>query len=201
MLFYPNFTFANINIELRHNVPTSQRSSIEQERGRNLTLGQSTFCRPGGVPIKNFEIAIFLHFHVYIYIYILEDFPDFVWCFLCENVTKPYHCVRIAQKVSQQSVPSIINKRHAILTKRLSVAIAIIRAFLYRGIPSDVQSRYEQPLNLPVNLLPRWQQAVCKVSNGRCQNELYRKGSFVNYLWLYSGPRRCYSILILPSLI
>ena len=33
------FTFADINIELRHNVPTSQRSNIEQKRGRNLTLG------------------------------------------------------------------------------------------------------------------------------------------------------------------
>ena len=41
------------------------------------------------------------------------------------------------------------------LTKRLSVAMAIIGAFLYRGIPSDVQSRYEQPLNLPGPLLPR----------------------------------------------
>ena len=70
MLFYTNFTFANINIELRHNVPTSQRSNIEQERGRNLMLGQSTFCRPGCVPIKNCEIAIFLHFHVYMYLYI-----------------------------------------------------------------------------------------------------------------------------------
>ena len=51
-------------------------------------------------------------------------------------------------------MPSIINKRHTILTKRLSVAIAIIGAFLYRGIPSDVQSRYEQPLNLTGTLLP-----------------------------------------------
>ena len=57
VLFYPNFTFANINIELRQNVPTSQRSNIEQERSGNLTLGQSTFCRPGGVPIKKCEIA------------------------------------------------------------------------------------------------------------------------------------------------
>ena len=70
VLFYLNFFFANINIELRHNVPTSQRSNIEQERDRILTLGESIFCRPGGVPIKNCEIAIFLHFHVYIYIYI-----------------------------------------------------------------------------------------------------------------------------------
>ena len=44
MLFYVNFTFVDINIELRHNVPTSQRSNIEQERVTNPKLGQSTFC-------------------------------------------------------------------------------------------------------------------------------------------------------------
>ena len=70
VLFYVNFTFVYINIELRHNVSTSQRSNPEQERDKNLKLGQSAFCRPGGVPIKNCEIAIFLHFHVYICIYI-----------------------------------------------------------------------------------------------------------------------------------
>ena len=66
VLFYVNFAFVDITIELRRNVPTSQRSNIEQEKGRNLTLGQSTFFRPGGVPIKKCEIALFLHFHVYI---------------------------------------------------------------------------------------------------------------------------------------
>ena len=71
------------------------------------------------------------------------------------NLSKPCHCVRIAQKVSQQSVPSVINQRHEILTKLLSVAIVIIWAFLNRGVPSDVQSRYEQPLNLAGPLLPR----------------------------------------------
>ena len=66
VLFYVNVTFVDINIELRHNVPTSQRSNNEQERVKNLKLGQSTFCRPGGVRIKKCEIALFLHFHVYI---------------------------------------------------------------------------------------------------------------------------------------
>ena len=70
VLFYVNFTFVDINIELRHNVPSSQRSNNEQERVKNLKLRQSTFCRPGGVPIKHCEIAIYLHFHVYVYIYI-----------------------------------------------------------------------------------------------------------------------------------
>ena len=70
VVFYVNFSFVDINIELRHNVPMSQRSSSEQERVENLKLGQSTFCRPGGVPIKNCKIAIFLHRHVCIYIYI-----------------------------------------------------------------------------------------------------------------------------------
>ena len=108
VLFYPNFTFANINIELRHNVPTSQRSNIEQERGKNLTLGQSTFCRPGGVPIKKCEIVLFLHFHVYIW-RLLRLVVVFSFC---GNLTKPCHCVIIAQFVSQQSVPSILDKRH-----------------------------------------------------------------------------------------
>ena len=81
VLLYPNFTIANINIKLRHNVPTSQRSNIEQERGRNLTLGQSTFCRPGGVPIKNCEIALFLHFHVYIW-----RLLRFLSCFLFAEI-------------------------------------------------------------------------------------------------------------------
>ena len=53
VLFYVNFTFVDINIDLRHNVSTSQRSNTEQERVKNLKLGPSTFCRPGGVPIKN----------------------------------------------------------------------------------------------------------------------------------------------------
>ena len=79
----------------------------------------------------------------------------FVVFSFCGNLTKPYHCVRIAQKVSQQTVPSTIIKRHTILIKRLYVAIAIIGAFLYRFMPSDVQSRYKQPLNLPGTLLPR----------------------------------------------
>ena len=51
-LFYLDLTFVDINSAQRHNVATSQRSNIEQERGENLTLGQSTFCRPGGVQIK-----------------------------------------------------------------------------------------------------------------------------------------------------
>ena len=108
VLFYVNFTFVDINTELRHNDPTSQRSINVQERVKQLKLGQSTFCRPGGVPIKNCEIAIFLHFHVYIW-----RLLTFCVVFsFCGNLTKPCHCVRIAQFVSQQSVPSIIDKRH-----------------------------------------------------------------------------------------
>ena len=108
VLFYVNFTFVDINIELPHYVPTSHRSNNEQERVKNLKLGQSTFCRPGGVPIKNCEIAILLHFHVYI----LRLLRFCVVFSFCGNLTKPCHCVRIAQFVSQQSVPSIIDKRH-----------------------------------------------------------------------------------------
>ena len=52
VLFYLNFTFDDINNKQRHNVATSQRCNIDQERGKILTLGQSTFCRPGGVQIK-----------------------------------------------------------------------------------------------------------------------------------------------------
>ena len=77
-----------------------------------------------------------------------------MWCFLCENLTKPYHCVRIAQKVSHQSVPSIINKRHTILTKRLSVAIVIIGELVYWGVPSHLWSIPEQFHHLPGALLP-----------------------------------------------
>ena len=73
VLFYVNFTFVDINIELRHNVSTSQRSNAQQEGVKNLKLGQSTFCRPGGVPIKNCEIAlffcIFMCICIYLYIY------------------------------------------------------------------------------------------------------------------------------------
>ena len=83
VLFYTYFTFAYINIELRHNVPSSQRSNIEQESGRNLTLGQTTFRRPGGVPIKKCEIALFFAFSC---IYIYEDFSDLLWCFLSAEI-------------------------------------------------------------------------------------------------------------------
>ena len=89
---YVNFTFVDINTELRHNVSTSQRSNSEQERVKNLKLGQSTFCRPGGVPIKNCDIAIFLHFHVYIW-RLLRFCVVFSFC---GNLTKPCHSVRIA---------------------------------------------------------------------------------------------------------
>ena len=88
-LFYPNFTFANINTELRHNVPTPQRSNIVQERGRNLTLGQSTFCRPGGVPIKQCEITLFC-----IFMYIYEDFTDFCGVFF---LRKSYQTIPMCQ--------------------------------------------------------------------------------------------------------
>ena len=39
------------SFEKYHHLP-SQLSNIEQETGKNLTLGQSKFCRPGGVHIK-----------------------------------------------------------------------------------------------------------------------------------------------------
>ena len=59
----------------------SQRSNIEQEKGRNLTLSQSTFCRPGGVPIRKCENAFF-----FIFMYIYEDFSDLLWCFLFAEI-------------------------------------------------------------------------------------------------------------------
>ena len=63
---------------------------------------------------------------------------------------------------------------------------AVIGALVYRGIPSDLRSRPEQSHHLPGALLLRWLQAVYRVSNGRPHLQLYRKGAYIHYLWVYS---------------
>ena len=68
---------------------------------------------------------MYVYIYIYIYIYIYEDFLHFLRCFLCGKLTETCHCVRIALKVSQQSVASIINKHYKILINRLYVGTAV----------------------------------------------------------------------------
>ena len=87
VLFYHNCTVVDIISEQSDNATTSQRRDIEQKSGKNLTLGQTTFCRPGGEQIKIVHFAMFLHFYVYIYIY--EYFFDFCGFFFAESFQNP----------------------------------------------------------------------------------------------------------------
>ena len=108
MLLYVNFTLADINIELRHNVPTSQRSNNDQERAKNLMLGQTTFCRPEASQSKSVKLHNFC-----ILMYKYEDFSNFLLCFLFAEILPNHDTVsELPIFVSPQSVPSIIDKRH-----------------------------------------------------------------------------------------
>ena len=127
------------------------------------------------------------YFCIFMYIWWLLTFLG--WVFFCGKLTKPCRHARTFQLVSQQS----INKHLKILTKRTPVATTVPSgtqrhpwALVYRGIPSDLRSRPEQSHHLLGALLPRWLQAVYGVSNGRSHLQLYRKGAYIHYLWLFS---------------
>ena len=63
------------------------------------------------------------------------------------------------------------------------------------GIPSDLRFRPERSHHLPGALLSRWLQAVYRVSNERLHLQLYRKGAYIHYSWLYyenTAKKMCY---------
>ena len=134
VLFYVNFTFVDINIEQRHNVPTSQRSNNEQEKVKNRRLGPSTFCRPGGVRIKKCEIALFFAFscicmktsQIFCGVLFLrksyQTMPLWQNCPICQSAKRAKYYRQTSQ----------------ILTKRLSVATVIIGALVHRGVSSHL---------------------------------------------------------------
>ena len=131
-------------------------------------------------------------YNILAFLCIFDGFLN-LWVFFCGKLTKPCRHARTFQLVSQQSVASINNKNHNILTKRPPVATNVPSGtqrhhwgLVYRGIPSDLRSRPEQSHHLPGALLSRWLQAVYRDSNRRPHLQLYRKGAYIHYLWLYS---------------
>ena len=114
-----------------------------------------------------------MNLQCFAFLCLFDGFLNFWGCFFWK-LTKPCRHARTFQLVSQQSLLTINNKGPNILTKRPPVATTVPsctqrypRALVYRGIPSDLSSRPEQPHHLPGALLPRWLQAVYRVSNGR----------------------------------
>ena len=133
--------------------------------------------------MKRCVIALFLHFHVYIYMKTSQIFCGVFF------LRKSYQTMPLCQNCPICQSPKrakYYRQSSQILTKRLSVATVIIGALVHQAESSHLWSMPEQLHHLPGALLPRWQQAVYIVSNGLCQNQLYRKGADVNYLWLYS---------------
>ena len=130
------------------------------------------------------------YFCIFIYIWWLLKFVGvfFVW--------KAYQTCRHArtfQLVSQQSLASINNKTPKILTKRPPVATTVPsgtqRHHWGIGIPGYTFGCSIQTRAIPQpswGSCPRWLQAVYRVSNGRSYLQLYRKGAYIHYLWLYS---------------
>ena len=133
----------------------------------------------------------------------------FLGVFFCGKLTKSCRHARTFQLVIQQSLASNNNKNPIILTKRPPVATlannnnknpTILSTTVPSGtrrhpwgigIPgytlgSSIQARAISPPSWVVRLLPRWLQAVYIFSNGRPHLQLYRKGAYIQYLWLYS---------------
>ena len=136
----------------------------------------------------NDEFTIFLHIYVYI-----DGFLNFWGCFFLWKAYQTLSRARTFQLVSQQSLASINNKNFNILTRRPTVATTFPpgtkRHHWGIGIPgfafgSSIKARAIPPPFLG-SALP-WLQAVCRVSIGRHQHQLYRKGAYINYLWLCS---------------
>ena len=128
------------------------------------------------------------YFCIFMYIWWLLKF--FVVHFV-ESVPNRPALLRTFQLVSQQSLASITNTKSNILTKWPTVATnapsgmnTIIGALVYWGIPSDLQSRPEQAHHLPGLCSFRWLQATYSFQRA-LRPQLYRKGTYFEYLWLY----------------
>ena len=133
MLFYPNFTFANINIELRHNIPTSERSNIEQEK-----IEISRWVNRHSADQEAFQSkSVKLHYFC-IFMYIYEDFSDFLWCFLFAEILQTLPLCQNCPICQSAKRARYYRQTSQILTKGLSVATVIIGALVCRGVPSHL---------------------------------------------------------------
>ena len=112
--------------------------------------------------------------------------------FFYGKLAKPSRHARTFQLVSQQSLASINNKNPKILTKRPPVATSLLRhpapslGHWYTGYTfgSLIQAR---AISIPSwGSVTRWLQAIYRVSKGRPHLQLYRKWTYIHYLWLYS---------------
>ena len=132
----------------------------------------------------------------------------FLGVFFLWKAYQPCRHARTFQLVSQQRLASINNKNPNILTKRRPVATTVSSGTQHHhwgiGIPgytfrSSIQARAVSPPSWVS--APRWLHAVCRVSNGRPHLQLYRKGAYFHYLWLYSentAKKVCYLMKVSP---
>ena len=112
----------------------------------------------------------------------------FCAAFFCGKLTNPGRHARTFQLVREQSLASINNK-HSIFFNKIAVCSHNFPhhwGIGIRSIPCDLRSKPEQLHHLPGALLSRWLQEVYRVFNGRHRLQLYRKGAYLHYLWLYS---------------
>ena len=140
----------------------------------------------------------------------------YIWWLLkfwgvCGKLTKPCRHARTFQLVSQQSLASINNKNPKILTKWPPVATTVPsgtqRHHWGISIPrytfgSSIQARAITSPSWGSAL--QWLQAVYRVSNGRPHLQLYRKGAYIHYLWLYSentAKKVCYLTKVSPLVV
>ena len=124
-----------------------KRHSADQDESQSKIVKLPYFC---------IFMCICIYIYIYIYIYIHKKTSQ-IFCNVFFVKILPNHTTmsELPKSSVSKACQVLSTNDTQFLTKRLSVAIAIIGAFLYRGIPSDVQTRYEQPLNLPGTLLPR----------------------------------------------
>ena len=105
VLFYVNFTFVDINIELIHNVSTSQRSNTEQERGKKISscvnrhsVDQEAF-QSKIVKLQYFWIfmCIYIYIYIYIYLYIYTYIRRLRRFFVMFSLWKSYQTIPLCQ--------------------------------------------------------------------------------------------------------
>ena len=143
--------------------------------------------RPKGELSSKNENDEFTIFCIFRYSWWLLKFLE---VFFCGKLTKPCRQARTFQLISQQVLTS---KTLKILTKRSPVATTVPSGTQrhHWGIDisgytfgSSIQARAFPPPSWA--LLSQWLEAVYRVSNGRPHLQLYRKGAYIHYLWLYS---------------
>ena len=132
MLFYPNFTFANINIEYvttfqRRTVATSSRKEVEISRWVNRRTVDQEASQSKSVKLHYFCI----------FMYIYEDFSDLCGVFLFAEILPNHATCQNCPICQSAKLSKSYRQTSQIITKRLSVATVIIGALVYLGVSSQ----------------------------------------------------------------